>query len=414
MDPRVHADIQPLLEERLSGRGAPLAVVDLFSGAGGMSWGFYSWGPKLFQLVGAVDSEASEDKGCCNATYEANLGLRPLRQDIATLDPVAYRQSLGLKRGALGVLISCAPCTGFSRKRPDNRRQDDPRNRLVGRTALFIEAFLPEFFVMENVPEMLLGRHRHHFEELRLTLEALGYSYRASVLDFAVLGLPQVRKRILVLAWREGKPIPPLPRLALRPRTVAEAIGHLPPLRAGEAHPIDPDHRCPGHSPDVLERIAAIPKDGGSWTDLVPTRPDLLLPSMRSKLERGTMSFCDTYGRMAWKRPAPTIVRRCDHPGNGRYLHPEQDRLLSVREMALLQGFPPEYRFLGTLRQRYAQVGDAVPPLVSRLVALHLLLLKAGLTWWDVLGGRAYPRRLVHEEVFVPGKGQPALLQEVG
>lgn len=146
----------------------------------------------------------------CNATYEANIGIRPLKADIAELDPSEYRRSLGLDIGELGVLISCAPCTGFSQKNPENHLRDDPRNHLVQRSGLFVAEFMPEFFVMENVPEMLTGKHRRHFQELKEILIRLNYSYAAFVVDFSYLGLPQKRRRALVIAWREGGWIPPL------------------------------------------------------------------------------------------------------------------------------------------------------------------------------------------------------------
>jgi DNA (cytosine-5)-methyltransferase 1 len=144
-------------------------------------------------------------------------------------------------------------------------------------------------------------------------------------------------------------------------------------------------HVCPGHTPTVQARIAATPHDGGSWADVAARRPDLLVPSMKGKRPG---SFPDVYGRLRWDRPAITVTRECGHPGNGRYLHPEQDRMLSVREMALLQGFPPGYTFLGPLSARYNQIGDAVPPLVSRRVAGHV----AGLLHaQDTAGERGVP-----------------------
>lgn len=355
-----------------------------------MSSGFKYWGEEIYRLVSAVDLEVAKPSARrggrgttnCNATYEANIGIRPLKADIAELDPQEYRKSLGLGVGELGVLISCAPCTGFSQKNPENHLRDDPRNHLVQRSGLFVAEFMPEFFVMENVPEMLTGKHRRHFQELKEILIRLNYSYTALVADFSYLGLPQKRRRALVIAWREGGRIPPLPRFFLGEPTVRMAIAHLPPLSAGQAHPEDAMHKRPGHGKEVLARIRAIPRDGGSWIDIAETHPELLTPSMERKLRAGKKgSFPDVYGRMAWDRPAPTITRECGHPGNGRYLHPEQDRMLSVREMALLQGFPPSYRFVGNLNQRYNQIGDAVPPLVSRAVAMHLLLLKLGLGW---------------------------------
>lgn len=346
----------------------PWRVVDLFSGVGGMSWGFASL-PRFFRIVAAVDAErAKPGRGRsgatstrCDASYEANIGVRPLAADLATLDPASLPPC--------DVLVSCAPCTGFSQKLAANHAADDPRNQLVPRTALFVEALRPRALVMENVRELLTGRHRHHFELLRDRLEALGYGVWAGVHDLSDFGLPQRRRRAIVLATLGA---PPAPLTATPPQqrtTVRDAIGALPPVAQGVPDPHDEQHRCPRHTAAVTERLRAIPRDGGSWADLPPTRPDLLIPSMVGKRAG---SFPDIYGRLWWDRPAITITRECGSPGNGRYVHPEQDRMLTVREMSLLQGFPPGYRFLGPLAARYNQIGDAVPPLVARAVAGHV------------------------------------------
>src|SRR5262249_50400220 len=124
---------------------------------------------------------------------------------------------------------------------------------------------------------------------------------------------------------------------------------------------------------DSLERIRAMPHDGGSWPDLVgnPATEGHLIPSMWKAVKRGRLNaYCDVYGRTWWDRPAPTIKRECSHVGNGRYAHPEQDRQCTVRELAILQGFPAGYRFVGTSRKNlYRQIGDAVPPLISYQLA---------------------------------------------
>ena len=349
-------------------------VADLFSGVGGMSAGFASR-PDAFELVAAVDAQRAKpgrgrsagSSSLCNASYALNHGIEPLDLDLATLDAGALPELLGVAPGGLDVLIACPPCTGFSQKVAHNHLRDDARNSLVARIAGFVAALRPRVLVMENVKELVTGRHRHHFDVLARDLAALGYDVRSEVSDLARHGLPQRRVRALVVATAPGVettldlPVP------ARPATVRDAIGHLPPLRAGETDPGDPQHICPAHTPAVLERIRATPADGGSWSDVARTRPDLLVPSMLRRKKPG--SFPDVYGRTAWDAPAPTITRECGHPGNGRYLHPEQDRMLSVREMALLQGFPPGFAFAGPLAARYNQIGDAVPPLIARHIA---------------------------------------------
>jgi DNA (cytosine-5)-methyltransferase 1 len=133
-----------------------------------------------------------------------------------------------------------------------------------------------------------------------------------------------------------------------------------------------------------------VPHDGGGWADLVgrPDNADLLTPAMARRVARHDFgSHPDIYGRMWWDRPAPTIKRECSHIGNGRYAHPEQDRLCTVREMSILQGFPRDYQFTGTLANNYRHIGDAVPPLISYQLA--------GLCEWMLTGARPDPAGLV-------------------
>jgi len=138
------------------------------------------------------------------------------------------------------------------------------------------------------------------------------------------------------------------------------------------------------------QRLAAVPKDGGSWADLIgePDSSVLLTPAMAGRVARGDLgSHPDIYGRLWWDRPAVTIKRECGHVGNGRYAHPEQDRLCTVREMSVLQGFPRDYRFSGSLANMYRHIGDAVPPLISYQLA--------GLCQWILSGARPDPAGLV-------------------
>ncbi len=368
-----------------------LTVVDLFSGCGGMSSGFFRRSDR-FRIIGAVDKQVAKPSSArakkasthCNATYEANIGLRPKAADLASLDPFALRAELGLSRGDLGVLISCAPCTGFSQKNARNHIEDDPRNGLVSRTGDFVAEFMPAFLVMENVKELLKGNQLHHFEALSSRLRRLGYDVWANAHDLSDFGLPQRRTRALVVARRDGKASGPNPtKTATGPRrTVRDAIGHLPALEAGNTHPDDPMHRSPNLTDPTLARLQSIPRDGGSWADVMKdcrfteeAKRRLLTPGMFTARPG---SFPDVYGRLWWDRPAITITRECGHVGNGRYSHPEQDRLLTVREMAILQGFPASYTFAGPLVAKYNQIGDAVPPLIARIVADHIALLADG------------------------------------
>lgn len=363
-------------------------VVDLFSGCGGMSAGFRVYDDH-FSIVGAVDYEVAKpgrgkhkpSSTRCNSTYRRNIGIAPKYADLSSLNPQAYRQELGLEKGELEVLIACPPCTGFSQKNARNHLEDDPRNGLVERTASFVEEFFPEFLVMENVKELLNGKQAHHFQYLCDRLSHLNYSVYSGVHNLSDYGLPQRRMRTLVIARRDygflgDKPLTSVGHLT----TVREAIAHLPKVSAGEVHSADPMHVAPGMTATVQKRIRAIPKNGGSWGDIMndpnfseEEKRSLLIPSM---FRARPGSFPDVYGRLKWDTVAVTITRECGHVGNGRYVHPEQDRLLTVREMALLQGFPAAYFFEGPVSAKYNQIGDAVPPSISKQIAEYIIRLK--------------------------------------
>ena len=353
------------------------SVLDLFSGVGGMSYGF-AVRPE-FQILGAIDAEQGKPN-ChsldCNAVYERNLGLTPDRFDLLTYTPARYRKVLERRYGRsirLDVLIACAPCTGFSQMIATNAREDHSKNCLVRRCAAWVEEFRPKVFVMENLPEMLSGRFAHHFEHLAKRLGRLGYRVSKETVDFSTLGLPQKRRRAVIICVRR-----PLRSLGLHAfwsdkavreeaTTVRRAFAAL-----GISDADDPASKSPLNTAKVVRLIRAIPQDGGSWTDLVSTDDEsLLIPCMvRRLMEADLSSFSDVYGRLAWDKPAPTIKRESCHLGNGRYAHPEEDRLVSVREAACLQGFPRDYQLsCRSLSHSYRHVGDAVPPLVSYQIA---------------------------------------------
>ncbi|MFJ9044482.1 DNA cytosine methyltransferase [Streptomyces sp. NPDC102347] len=357
-------------------------VVDLFSGGGGMSFGFHAH--PHFEVIGAADAQLgkpSSPKGslACNSTYEANIGIAPVETDLGTVDPQVLMQSMGVS-SPIDVLSACPPCTGFSRTNAKNHLEDDKRNSLVRRTIVYVDAFQPKVLVMENARELLQGRWAHHFEILRKDLEARGYTVHAENHFLNTFGLPQVRERALVIAVSESYDLRTLDdawagrSLAQEATTVRRALDGLPSIKAGETHPEDDAHASPSFSsPATLGRLQRIPHDGGSWRDLldVPEGTDYLTPAMMKSVEKKDFgSFPDVYGRMAWDRPAPTIKRECAHVGNGRYSHPTEDRLCSVRELGILNGFPRSYKFEGTsLSNKYRHIGDAVPPLVSYQIA---------------------------------------------
>lgn len=362
-------------------RAAEWTVVDLCSGAGGMSTGFAR--RPGFRVVGAVDLE--HGKPCegpgvleCNATYAANIGVEPVNADLLAYEPkdlrdaVKAKTGVDLKQGALTVLSACTPCTDLSRTNPQNHLRDGSRNDLIARAGDYAEEFLPAVFTMENARELLMGRFQHHYEKLEKRLKALGYDVKAETHYLDEFGLPQIRERALVTANRIG-PARNLSDLwdgyAIDPTatTVRRALGRLGEWQ--QSHPDDPMDIAPGLTDTVKARLDAIPRDGGSWVDLGRSKTTMayMTPTMRQRWEKRDFgSHPDVYGRMWWDRPAPTIKRECAHVGNGRYTHPEASRLLTVREMAALNGFPFDYAFrAGSVANRYRHIGDAVPPVIS-------------------------------------------------
>jgi DNA (cytosine-5)-methyltransferase 1 len=380
----------------------PWPVVDLFSGAGGMSCGF-SRRPE-FVLAGAADAQLGKPSAApgslgCNASYAVNLGLPPVEADLSAADPAQVCESMRLPSRPV-VLTACPPCTGFSRAIASNHLRDDHRNGLVGRIAEYAALLRPEIVIVENARELVTGRFAGHLRGLLDQLSRLGYAATASTHFLTEFGLPQRRERAIVVAVRRSHPLRGLAdlwhgwRIDPKATHVRRAIWDLPPVAAGQPDPADPLHVAPAFRSSLTRRrLAAVPPDGGSWADLRthPEKAALLTGAMERRAAAGDLgSHPDVYGRLWWDRPAVTIKRECSHVGNGRYSHPEQDRLCTVREMALLQGFPRGYQFTGSLANMYRHIGDAVPPLISYQLA--------ALCGWILAGSRPEP-----EELILPG-----------
>jgi DNA (cytosine-5)-methyltransferase 1 len=360
----------------------PWTVIDLFSGAGGMSCGFARQAG--FRVIGAADAQLGKPSATpgslgCNASYSANLGLTPVEADLSRADPATVCQVMSPDGQRPVVLTACPPCTGFSRAVASNHLRDDRRNRLVGRVGEYAQLLRPEIVLIENARELVTGRFGGHLRDLLGRLSDLGYQTSAATHVLTEFGLPQRRERAIVVAVRSPLQLRGLAdlwrgwRVDPKATHVRRAIWDLPPVAAGRAHPADPLHVAPAfRSERGRRRLAAVPHDGGSWADLRASRATsvLMTATMTSRAASGDLgSHPDVYGRLWWDRPAVTIKRECSHVGNGRYAHPEQDRLCTVREMSLLQGFPRDYQFTGTLANMYRHIGDAVPPLISYQLA---------------------------------------------
>ncbi|HEY5047422.1 MAG TPA: DNA cytosine methyltransferase [Rhizomicrobium sp.] len=333
---------------------ATLCAIDLFSGCGGLTLGLKQAG---FDVVSAIEI----DPIAAN-TFKANHPEVLVKQsDVRKISATALRRELKIRRGQLDLLAGCPPCQGFSSLRTLNRaqRNRDPRNNLVHQMLRFAHAFRPKVVMMENVPDLV--RHKP-FDDLCRGLEKLGYTVTFAIKDAARYGVPQRRRRLILLAGRGFKL--QFPRESLRLRSVRGAIRHLAePGRSRDAlHNIPEKKRLPR----ILRLIRDIPKDGGSRGDL-PKRRQL---RCHTKCD----GFHDIYGRMAWDEVAPTITSGCFNPSKGRFLHPEKNRAITMREAAILQSFPRDYVFDATVGKEAIalMIGNALPPEFIRRHALEI------------------------------------------
>jgi len=318
-------------------------AVDLFCGCGGLTLGLKKAG---LNVIGAVDNDELSIRTYC-ANHPEVLSIY---EDIQDLEPSSFRRELGLKKGELDLLSGCPPCQGFSRMRTLNGASaaEDPRNDLVFAFVEFVIEFRPKAVMMENVPALADdARMRRVTKKLR----RLGYQGTPVVLDAADYGVAQRRRRMLYMAGLNGPIKHGNPSRGSN--NVSDKIRRL--KRAGKSG--DPLHdlsEC--RSVKVRRMIRRIPKNGGSRTDL----------GERSQLacHKKCDGFKDVYGRMSWNDVAPTITSGCVNPSKGRFLHPTQDRRITLREAALLQGFPRYYWFpvcAGKFPVA-ALIGNALPP----------------------------------------------------
>lgn len=334
-----------------SSRTFPTAI-DLFSGAGGLTLGLRRARFKVLAAV-EVDPLAAE-------TYRSNFpSVHLWEMDIRDLSVSRVLRELGIRPGRLDLLAGCPPCQGFSSLRSLNghSRVRDQRNDLVLEFVRFVKGLRPKTVMLENVPG-LVGDRR--LSRLQRALREFGYSVTVSVLDTSRFGVPQRRRRMILLASRSQ-------HLSVAPETspemtVRDAIGALPP--AGQSG--DPLHDWPERRANhVAAMIARIPKNGGS-------RADLGAKQLGCHIRCD--GFHDVYGRMAWDGLAPTITSGCVNPSKGRFLHPEANRSITLREAALLQGFPMNHKF-SIRRGKFAvaeMIGNALPPEFIRRQAVEI------------------------------------------
>ncbi len=327
----------------------PVAAIDLFCGAGGLSYGLAAAGVNV--LAGA-DIDPS-----CRYPFEANIaGARFLERDARLLAPEELAEIW--PQDSLRLLAGCAPCQPFSPYQRGRGTPSDSRWSLLREFGRLVGATQPELVTTENVPRLMGTSVFQAFLEL---LRELDYSIAYRTCNCADYGLPQKRRRLVLIASRLGPIDIPEGHLSrLQPRTVGDAIRRLPPIASGEANAADPLHRSRTLQEINRRRIqASVP--GGSWQDWPE---DLRAPCHRRATGR---RFKNVYARMSWDEPAPTLTTYFYNYGAGRFGHPEQNRAISIREGAILQGFPADYDFVKpgsslSLNTLGRLIGNAVPP----------------------------------------------------
>lgn len=337
------------------------SVVDLFCGAGGLSHGFYQEG---FTIAAGIDFDES-----CRHPFEVNNKGKFLKRDVATLMPSEIESCYA--QGQRRILVGCAPCQPFSTY---NQKNDDPKWELLSHFGELINEVRPDVVSMENVPRLLAFRGGVVFEKFVQTLRDADYDVVWDVLYGPDYGLAQTRSRLVLLASRLGPISLPAPSHADAHRSVFDEIGDLPAISHGEVDIGDPLHRASRLSELNVRRIGAS-KPGGTWRDWPK---DLVAECHTQPAGRG---YSSVYGRMSWNEPSPTMTTQFFGFGNGRFGHPEQNRALSLREGAMLQGFPRTYEFCSSQSSIKTKIvgrliGNAVPvklaAAVARAVKSHL------------------------------------------
>ena len=332
-------------------------AVDCFAGCGGMSLGFKQAG---YNVVGAIEIDA--DAG---GVYKLNHPtVHTWLEDIRTVTAEAILTQLGIETGELDLLGGCPPCQGFSTLRTYNcgRRVHDRQNDLIFEFLRLVLGLMPKRVMMENVPGLF---DNTRLKKFRAALEAAGYEVKVDVLNVGAYGVPQRRHRLVLLASRVS-PVA-FAKPSKKARTVRDAIGKMPTAgTSGDALHDLPEKR----TRRVAARIRQVPADGGSRASL-PRH-------LKLECHKKSDGFKDVYGRMAWDEPAPTITTGCFNPSKGRFLHPEENRAITMREAALLQSFPKSYKFPATLgKVKVAtMIGNALPPRFIMRQALALTAMR--------------------------------------
>ncbi|TGN19103.1 DNA cytosine methyltransferase [Leptospira idonii] len=331
-------------------------AIDVFCGCGGMTLGLKKAG---FNVIAGIEilSDARN-------TYNLNHPEVILFEDVRKVRGTTFIKKLDLKKGDLDLLAGCPPCQGFSSLRRKNRKTPvkDERNELIFDFIRLVNDLRPKTILLENVPALMDDAR---MTKARKSLTRMGYHSKVGILNASDFGVPQRRKRMILIASNIGEIEFPSIITKKAKKTVREAIGNLP-LPSKSNNPLHNLYSV--HSKEIHQRISLIPIDGGSRKALGEANQ----LECHKKLKNG--GFNDVYGRLWWDKEASTITRFCTNPSKGRFLHPEQNRALTIFEAALLQSFPPSYKFpidSGILKLS-SMIGEALPPEFAKAQAVYI------------------------------------------
>lgn len=346
-------------------------VVDLFSGVGGLSYGFSKM-PE-FNILAA--NEIEKEISIAYSLNHPNVAM--LNCDINQLTEEKFQEVLKGKR--VDLIVGGPPCQSYSTL---GKRQMDERANLFMQYKRILTILNPKAFVFENVSGILSMDKGRLFERVKSEFESLGYQLKYKLLDAVDYGVPQHRERVILVGFKgENKFEYPQPTYGegLKPYiTLEEAIGDLPSIKSGQTNntfdssvsndflnfvrksdETITEHSAPNNGEHLIKIMEAL-KDGQSKDEL----PEDIRPKS---------GYGNTYAKLWWKKPSTTITRNFACPSSSRCIHPRDSRAMSIREGARLQSFPDDYKFYGSDGMKRLEIGNAVPPLLSKVIAEQML-----------------------------------------
>jgi DNA (cytosine-5)-methyltransferase 1 len=331
-----------------------LKAVDFFCSGGGMSSGMQQSGIKI---LAGIDYDNT-----CKETYEANIkDAKFIHKDVFEYQESELETELNLQRDDDDlILIGCSPCQFWSMINTDRNKSEKSKSLLI-EFRRFVEYFNPGYVVVENVPGVLRRKDESGLEDFIYWLETNGYKVHHGVHNVMEYGVPQNRRRLTLIANRVNNNVLEPVKYKGKLKTVYDTIGEhngFPKVQAGHRDETEFMHSVAGLKQINIDRLNLTEKNGGSR--ITYAHNEILAPSCH---KNDTVNFKDTYGRMWWDRPSPTITTKFFSISNGRFAHPEENRAISIREGAALQSFPMDYRIKSSSITNAARmIGNAVPP----------------------------------------------------